>query len=171
VFFLKSTYSYNQFFITTNKDLLNLDVIEQFICHDSYWGQGMNRDLIVKSIENSNLCFGLFDGNPQENSTAKQIGFARVITDFVRFAYLADVFVIKEYRGQGLSKWLIETIVSEPRLKGAAFHLTTKDAHSLYEKFGFRPIDQPENRMLRPLNMEQIYEAYKNTTDSFSDRT
>jgi GNAT superfamily N-acetyltransferase len=137
VFFLKSTYSYNQFFITTNKDLLNLDVIEQFICHESYWGKGMTRDLVEKSIENSNVCFGLFDGNPQENSSAKQIGFARVITDFVRFAYLADVFVIKEYRGQGLSKWLIETIVSEPKLKGAAFHLTTRDAHSLYENSDF----------------------------------
>jgi GNAT superfamily N-acetyltransferase len=166
VFILKSTYSYNQFFISTNKELLNLDVIEQFICHESYWGKGMTRDLLVKSIENSSLCFGLFDGNPQEKSSAKQIGFARVITDFVRFAYLADVFVIKEYRGQGLSKWLIETIVSEPRLKGAAFHLTTKDAHSLYEKFGFCPIDQPENRMLRSLNMEQIHEAYKKATDN-----
>lgn len=162
---LKSTYTYNQFYITTDKTLLNLDVIEDFICKESYWGKDMTRDLVVKSIENSNLCFGLFDGNPEVNSSAKQVGFARIITDFVRFAYLADVFVIEEYRGRGLSKWLMETIVSEPRLKGAAFHLTTKDAHGLYEKFGFQPIDQPENRMLRPLKIEHIYEAYKQATD------
>lgn len=163
--FLKSTYSHNQFYIVTDKNLLQLDIIADFICNESYWGKEMTRDLVIKSIENSSLCFGLFDGNPTVAPSSKQVGFARVITDFVRFAYLADVFVINEYRGRGLSKWLIETIVSEPQLKGAAFHLSTKDAHTLYEKFGFQSIDQPENRMLRPLNMQQIHEAYKQTTD------
>jgi GNAT superfamily N-acetyltransferase len=165
VFYLKSIYSHNQFYIVTDKNLLHLDIIADYICNESYWGKEMTPDLVKKSIENSPLCFGLFDGNPRVNPSAKQVGFARVITDFVRFAYLADVFILKEYRGRGLSKWLIETIVNEPELKGAAFHLATRDAHTLYEKFGFQTIDQPENRMLRPLNMKHIHEAYKQTTD------
>ena len=146
--------------ISTNKDLLQIDVIHNFLSSDSYWVKGISKELVEASIENSILCYGVYEGNPMD-ATAKQIGFARVVSDLVRFSWLGDVFILPEYRGRGLSKWLMSVITEHPKLKGTSFQLATKDAHALYEKYGFKPLEKIESRMSRPLDWGSVYEGYK----------
>ena len=120
------------FTISTEKEKLDIDVIHSFL-NRTYWAEGISKEIIKRSIEGS-LCFGVFENN-------KQVGFARMITDKATFAYLADVFIIEEYRGRGLSKWLMEVIMSHPDLQGLRrMVLVTKDAHGLYKQFGFTPL-------------------------------
>ncbi|MEI4828424.1 GNAT family N-acetyltransferase [Bacillus sp. FJAT-53711] len=145
----------NSYYISTNKDLLQIDTIHAFLCNDSYWAKGIHKALIVETIQNSSLCYGVYD-----SETNQQVGFARVVTDFVRFSWLADVFILPTCRGKGLSKWLIETIVNHPKLKGTRFMLVTQDAHTLYEQYGFEKITEPEKFMMRKLNMEVVLEGY-----------
>jgi GNAT superfamily N-acetyltransferase len=122
--------------VTTDKARLDRSVIHAFL-RTSYWAENVPRSVVDKSIDNS-LCFGLLDAD-------RQIGFARVITDCATFAYLADVFVLPEHRGRGLGTWLLECIVSHPELQGLRRRmLGTRDAHGLYEKFGFTPLRRPE---------------------------
>ncbi|MGQ8367201.1 GNAT family N-acetyltransferase [Glaciecola sp. 1036] len=126
--------------ISTQQNDFDFEFVYQFISQ-SYWAKNIPRETLQTAIENS-LCFGLFE------NTGKQIGFARLITDKATFAYLADVFVIEEYRGLGLSKWLIQTIVSHPELQGLRrIMLATRDAHGLYARFGFKAIENPEMLM------------------------
>lgn len=97
---------------------------------------------VQRSLENS-LCFALLDGE-------RQVGFARVISDYATIAYLGDVFVLPEYRRRGLGKWLIECVVGHPSLQGLRrWMLGTRDAHGLYEQFGFTPLKRPETFMER----------------------
>src|SRR6476661_2369189 len=103
-------YKQKGFVVSTDKNLLDLDMIFSFIGTESYWGKGISKPQVEKSIENS-LCFGVYHHQ-------KQIGFARVITDYSTFAYLADVFIITTYRKQGLSKWLVQTIIHHQDLQG-----------------------------------------------------
>ena len=111
--------------ITTDAAKLDVNVIHQFLSTESYWAKDIPKSIVEKSITNS-LCFGLFYKDVQ-------VGFARLVTDKATFAYLADVFVIKEFRGKGLSKWLVKTIQSHPELQNLRrWLLTTKDAHRLY---------------------------------------
>ncbi len=125
------------FRISTNNDELDLNVIHQFIS-TSYWAQGIPKSTLEKAVLNS-FCFGVF-----ENS-GSQIGFARLITDKATFAYLADVFILESYRGIGLSKWLVKTIVEHPDLQGLRrMVLATRDAHGLYSQYGFKPVENPE---------------------------
>jgi GNAT superfamily N-acetyltransferase len=125
--------------ISTDPRRFDLDLIHSFLTN-SYWAEGIPRDIVQKSIENS-LCFGLYD-------QGKQVGFARVITDRATFAYLADVFIVESHRGQGLSKRLMEAIVAHPDLQGLRrWSLITRDAHGLYEQFGFKPLPTPERWM------------------------
>ncbi|HEY5968126.1 MAG TPA: GNAT family N-acetyltransferase [Chitinophagaceae bacterium] len=120
------------FTISTEKEKLDIDLIHSFL-NRTYWAEGISKEIIRRSIEGS-LCFGVFENN-------KQVGFARMITDKATFAYLADVFIIEEYRGRGLSKWLMEVIMSHPDLQGLRrMILVTKDAHGLYRQFGFTPL-------------------------------
>ena len=120
------------FTISTEKEKLDIDVIHSFL-NSTYWAEGISKEIIRRSIEGS-LCFGVFENN-------RQVGFARMITDKATFAYLADVFIIEEYRGRGLSKWLMEVIMSHPDLQGLRrMVLVTKDAHGLYKQFGFTPL-------------------------------
>jgi len=119
-----------------------VDVIHKFLSEESYWANRRTREQTRRAIENS-ICFGLYDGDAQ-------IGFARVVSDFSTFAYLGDVFVLKEYRGRGLSKMLMEAVVSHPDLQGLRrWLLATKDAHGLYEQFDFAPLRFPERWMER----------------------
>lgn len=135
----KQEYRKDNFLISTNKMKLDLFFIHRFLT-DSYWSRGITVDKVKNSIKNS-LCFGVYD-------ETKQVGFARVVTDYTLFGYLADVFIIEEYRGRGLSKWLIECIVNHPDIKDLrTLMLATKDAHKLYEKFGFKPLEEPERFM------------------------
>ena len=122
----------NGFTISTEKEKLDIDLIHSFL-NRTYWAEGISKEIIRRSIEGS-LCFGLFEND-------KQVGFARMITDKATFAYLADVFIIEEYQGRGLSKWLMEVIMSHPDLQGLRrMILVTKDAHGLYKQFGFTPL-------------------------------
>lgn len=149
----------NGFTISTEKRFLDIEGIHNFLSNDSYWVKGISKELVQVSIENSILCYGIYEGNPNDGSV-KQVGFARVVSDLVRFSWLCDVFVLPEYRGRGLSKWLIGVIVDHPKLKGTHFQLATKDAHSLYAQFGFKELGQIENRMARPLNWADVYKGY-----------
>ena len=141
------TIAKNQFRITTEKEKFDVEFIHSFLTR-SYWAEGISKEVIKQSIEGA-LCFGLFEND-------KQIGFARMITDKATFAYLADVFIIEEYRGRGLSKWLMEVIMSHPSLQGLRrMMLATKDAHGLYEKFGFTALNNVDRWM--QINDPNIY--------------
>ena len=133
-------WQHENFIISTDKSKLNVHYIHQFLSNESYWAAGISYTIVQKSIANS-LCFGVYDGE-------KQIGFARIITDEATFGYLADVFIDKEYRGRGISKWLMHVISNLPfRRNLRNFMLGTKDAHKLYEQFGFTPLKAPERFM------------------------
>jgi GNAT superfamily N-acetyltransferase len=125
--------------ISTDKQRLDVAIIHDFLAR-SYWAAGIPRSVVEKAIQHS-LCFGVYLGSDQ-------VGFARVITDFATFAYLADVFILPEHRGRGLSKALVQKILSHPELQGLRrILLATKDAHELYRKFGFGPFQSPERLM------------------------
>jgi GNAT superfamily N-acetyltransferase len=120
--------------ISTDRERLDFDLVHTFLSEEAYWSLGVARDVVERSIDNS-ICFGLYEDG-------EQVGFARVVTDRAAFAYLADVFVLPDHRGRGLGKWLIETVLSHPDLQGLRrFFLGTADAHALYERYGFGPID------------------------------
>jgi GNAT superfamily N-acetyltransferase len=129
-----------EFKITTDPTCLDVDVIYRFLAEESYWARGIPRPILENSIEGS-LCFGLLRG-------AEQIGFARVISDFGTIAYLGDVFVLPAFRGRGLSNWLLECVFKHRELQNVRrWILFTRDAHGLYEKCGFTPLDHPEGFM------------------------
>jgi GNAT superfamily N-acetyltransferase len=125
--------------ISTDKTRLDPSVIHHFLTN-SYWAKGIPYENVVRRIKNA-LCFGVYDG---EN----QIGFARVISDYESFAYLADVFILESHRGQGLSKRLMETISTHPDLQNLRrFMLATADAHGLYAQYGFQEMKNVERWM------------------------
>jgi len=127
------------FLISTNKQKIDLIAVHSFLTN-SYWSKGITLDKIKNSIENS-LCFGVY-------YNSKQIGFSRVVTDYTLFGYIADVFILEEYRGRGLSKWLMDTIINYPSIKNLrSWMLATSGAHGLYEKYGFEKISDPEKYM------------------------
>jgi N-acetylglutamate synthase-like GNAT family acetyltransferase len=139
------------FILSTDKQYLDTNVIHQFLSVESYWAKGISLEKVKKSIEKSSICFGMYEGNP-EKGDAKQIGFVRAVTDFVRFAWIMDVFVLPEYRGKGLSKWMMETMIGESELKDVRkMMLCTYDAHGLYEQYGFQTLDDPEIFMERKM--------------------
>jgi GNAT superfamily N-acetyltransferase len=131
-----------EFSISTDPKQLDITVIHKYLSTDSYWAQGRTVDTVKRSIENS-LNFGLYKGK-------QQIGFARIVTDYATFAWLADVFVLDTYRGRGFGKWLVEVILSHPDLQRfRRWVLATKDAHELYRQFGFIELKRPERWMER----------------------
>lgn len=139
-----SLWEKNGFTISTEKQYLDHKVIHQFLSKDSYWAKGTSLESVEKSIKNSSICFGLFEGNPVYGN-ARQVGFVRAVTDFVRFAYIMDVFVLEKYRGKGLSKWMMGVLTEDSDLKDVKkMVLCTQDAHGLYSQFGFKEIDKPE---------------------------
>ena len=129
--------------ISTDKEKLQIDVIHQFLT-ETYWAKGRTLEEVKKTIEHC-LCFGMYlDG--------KQIGFARLATDYTVFAYLMDVFVLPEYRGKGYSKQLMKVINEEPQLQSCkVWMLKTSDAHKLYKQFGYTELKHPEKVMERLL--------------------
>lgn len=131
------------YLISTDKTRLDVDLIHRWLSTESYWAIGRTRDVVERSIANA-ICFGIYDGDAQ-------VGFARVITDEATFAWLGDVFVVEAYRGRGLSKWLVETIVAQPALRDLRlFVLGTRDAHGLYQRYGgFEPLHAPERWLAR----------------------
>ena len=140
---MSETWKKNDYEISTDLSRLDLDVIHDYLSNESYWASGRAREVIARSIENS-LPFGIYQGG-------RQVGFARIVTDYATFAWVGDVFVLPEHRGRGLSRWLMEVMLAHPRLQGfRRWVLSTKDAHGLYEKFGFIPLHRPERWMERP---------------------
>jgi GNAT superfamily N-acetyltransferase len=130
-----------EFTISTDPARLDLDVIHGFLAR-SYWAEGIPRETVARSIEHS-IPFGLFHG-------AAQVGFARWVTDHATFAYLGDVFVLEEYRGRGLSKWMMEVAAAHPDVQGQRrWCLLTRDAHGLYRGMGFHELESPERWMER----------------------
>jgi len=128
--------------ISTDKSKLDVTAIHDYLCHRSYWAQGRSIERVKTSIENS-ICFGMYDEN------ANMLGFARVVTDKVVFAYLMDLFVFEAYRHQGLGTALVRHIMQQPDLQVRLWFLGTRDAHGLYEKFGFAVIPDPERYMFK----------------------
>jgi len=126
--------------ISTDRARMDVDAIHRFLSEESYWAKGIPRELVETAIEHS-LCIGAFDGDAQ-------VGFARVITDYATFGYLADVFVLPSHRGRGIAKELMRAAMEHPDLQRLRrWHLVTRDAHALYAQFGFAPLDAPERHM------------------------
>lgn len=126
--------------ISTDKTLLDINAIHHFLSTQAYWSLNIPLEKVKKAIEYS-LCFGLY-------KDTQQIGFARIISDFSTIAYLGDVYVINEYRNQGLAKWLIETVMQHPGLQGLRrWILLTESAHKLYRPFGWEAIAEPQKWM------------------------
>lgn len=127
--------------ISTDTKRLDINFIHQFLTH-SYWAKGRTKEEVIKSLQNC-INFGVYHENTQ-------IGFARVLTDHTVFAYIMDVFIIEDYRGRGFSKQLMQTVTEHPDLRLVKkWMLLTKDAHGLYEKFGFKPYPDPSMVMAK----------------------
>jgi GNAT superfamily N-acetyltransferase len=126
--------------ISTDPARLDRDLIHDFLAREAYWSRGVPRDAVDRSIDNS-ICFGVY-------RESEHVGFARVVTDRAAIAYLGDVFIVRGHRGRGLGRWLIETVLAHPDLQGLRrFILATADAHVLYQRFGFRPLAEPDGMM------------------------
>ena len=137
------TWQHGDYLISTDRSRLDLQLIHDFLSNSSYWATGRSLEVVQRSIENS-LPFGIY-------KEKDQVGFGRVVTDYATFAWIADVFVLPEHRGRGLSKWLMEVMLAHPRLQGfRRWVLSTKDAHGVYERFGFRQLHRSERWMERP---------------------
>ncbi len=130
----------DEFTISTDRDLLQVGAILDYLVNESYWASNRTRQQMELIIANS-LCFGVYKNE-------KQVGFARVVTDYATFAYLGDVYILPELQGEGLGKWLMEVIINHPKLQGfRRWILATKDAHTLYEKYGFTELKHPDRWM------------------------
>lgn len=131
------------FVVSNDRDRLDLDLIHGFLSRQSYWCRGIPRATVERATANS-LCFGVY------TDTGAQVGFARVVTDYATYGYVADVFVLPEWRGRGLSKRLVQTIVDHPALQGLRrLTLATRDAQGLYAQFGFKASIRPDWQMER----------------------
>lgn len=132
----------NDFEISTDKSKLDVAFIHAYLSGESYWAKNIPIALVQKSIDHS-VCFGLY-------YQQQQIGFARMVTDFATFGYLADVFIIESFRGNGLSNWMMETITNYPDFAELRrWMLATRDAHGLYQQYGFTALDTPSRIMQR----------------------
>jgi GNAT superfamily N-acetyltransferase len=139
---LAEAWQRGEYSISTDRARLDVDLIHRYLSTSSYWAQGRPIEVVRRSIENS-LAFGVYRGD-------SQVGFARVITDYATFAWVADVFILEEHRGRGLAKWLMEVAVAHPDLQGfRRWLLATKDAQELYRRFGFEELKRPERFMER----------------------
>jgi GNAT superfamily N-acetyltransferase len=145
---MPESWTRDDYLISTDQSLLDLKLIHQWLSTEAYWATGRSLDVVSRATENS-LSFGLYQvTSPGQH---RQAGFARVVTDYATFAWVADVFVLPEHRGSGLGKWLMEVILAHPQLQGfRRWVLSTKDAHGLYAQLGFRPLHRPERWMERP---------------------
>jgi len=134
-------WSRGQYTVTTDRRRMELSMIHAFLAGTD-WSPGVPRFTVARSLRHS-LCFGLFH-------RARQVGFARVITDRATFGYVADVFILEGHRGRGLARWLMECVVEHPDLRRCRrLLLATRDAHGLYAKTGFRPLRRPDDHLER----------------------
>lgn len=138
------------YIISTDNGKLDIARIHQYLSEESYWAKNIPFEVVEKSLANS-LCFGVY-------FQQSLVGFARCVTDKATFAYLADVFIIAEHRGKGLSKWLMETIHAHPDMQGLRrWMLGTRDAHGLYAQFGWTPLPQDQVPRFMQLHRPDVY--------------
>ncbi len=143
----------DEYLISTDISLLNIDMIFNYLSQESYWAQHIPRDTVERSVANS-LCFGLF-------FRGGQVGFARVITDQATFAYLGDVFILSEQRRKGLAKWLLGAIHEHPGLQGLRrWILGTRDAHGLYGQFGWTVFDEETRKRFMQKHNKNVYQPW-----------
>jgi GNAT superfamily N-acetyltransferase len=134
-----------EYSISTDPARIDFATVHAFVSH-AYWSPGTPRAMVERAARHS-MVFGIY--HEPANGPVRQVGYARVLTDYTAFAYVMDVFVLEEHRGKGLARWLMETIVAHPELQEVrSWLLKTRDAHGLYEKIGFAPPPDPE-RFLR----------------------
>lgn len=145
-----NTYT-GDFCISTDKSKLDLQTVHHFLSKESYWSQNIPFETVKTASENS-LTFGVYHHN-------QQIGYARIVSDYATVAYLGDVYILPEFRGQGLSKWLMATIMNHPNLQGLRrWILLTADAHGLYKQYGWTEITKPDRWM--ELHNPDVYKIY-----------
>jgi len=137
------TWKDREYTISTDPAWLDVYKVHQYIAGDTYWAKGRSLATMEKAINNS-LCFGLY------YLDMEQIGFTRVITDYATYAYLADVYVDPDFRGRGLGKWLVRCALEHPELREIVhWGLRTRDAHTLYTRYGFTQLANPDSVMER----------------------
>jgi len=136
-------YRRDGFLISTDREKLDIPLVHDYLCNQSYWAGGRSLETVKRSIEKS-LCYGVYTED-------RQVGFARIVSDFATFSWLCDLFILPEYAGRGLGKWLVECITAHPLLNQPhLFVLLTKDAHELYRNYGgFDTFPEPERWMIR----------------------
>lgn len=131
--------------IGTDPQKFDFELIYRYLSEEAYWSKGIAREIVQRAV-NYSLCFGVYTGG---DGRAPQIGFARVTTDFAKQAYLADVFILRSHRKRNLGKWLVQTILAHPDLQTiTTWHLHTRDAQGLYQRYGFGPYTTPEQYMV-----------------------
>ncbi len=140
----------SRYVVSPDKSLLDVGAIYAFLS-TCYWSPGIARERVERAIANS-LCYGAYDTRTPRlggvDGRFAQVGFARVVTDRASFAYLCDVYVLEPHRGGGVGKLLMQTIMAEPAIRGVrCFCLKTRDAHGLYQQFGFAPMPEPSRYM------------------------
>jgi GNAT superfamily N-acetyltransferase len=141
-----------EFLISTDPRRLDLHVVHDFLTN-CYWAKGIPLEVVERSIQHA-LCFGIYDGS------GRQVGFARVVSDFATVAYLGDVFVLESHRGHGLGKWMMEFLIEHPALQGMRrWILLTRDAHGFYKQFGFSALKSADRYM--ELHRPDVYEIGK----------
>ncbi len=132
------------FTLSTDAARLDFAVIHDFLANRSYWAKGTSRERVERAAAHS-LCFGIY-----ENGSGRQVAYARVVTDYTTLAYLCDVFVLEEFRGRGLSKWLMASLLAHTNIESPRrWLLATADAHGLYRPFGFEPLPTPERWLVK----------------------
>ena len=131
-----------QFTISSDKAKLNIEAIHDYLCHKSYWAKGRSIERVKKSIENS-LCFGMYD------EQGNMLGFGRVVTDYVVFAYLMDFLIFEQHQGKGLGTQLAKHIIEHPDLQVRLWFLGTHTAQNFYKKLGFQQLDNPDRYMFK----------------------
>ncbi len=147
------THTRGEYVISTDKSRLDPVALHDYL-KDAYWCKGIPYEFVKRAIKHTALCFGVY-------SQDQQVGYARIISDITTFAYLADVYIHPDHQGHGLGKWLMECIMAHPELKHIRrWTLATKDAHGLYEQYGFKPLARPQ-RLMEIVDLE-IYQKMKN---------
>jgi len=138
------------FQISTDVSRLDRVLIHEFLNERSYWAKGIPFEVVSRSIDHS-LNFGLYDAT-------QQLGYGRAITDRATFAFIRDVFVLESHRGRGLGEWLVATMLQHPDLQGLRrVMLVTRDAQSLYQRLGFRPLSRPDRFLAVETRSKEIY--------------
>jgi len=140
------TWQRGDYEISTDPARLDMDVTHKFLSEEAYWSPGVPREVVERAVANA-IPFGVYKVTA---SGSTQAGFARVVSDRATFAWICDVFVLPEHRGQGLGKWLMECMTAHPELQGLRrWMLATRDAHDLYAQYGFTPLEDPSRFMIR----------------------